>query len=562
MARDDRFKGAFYQGRERPSLMNRIGGALMGFGEGYAGRGQQFIAARRAEQEKEQNDLMRASISDAKQVLRQLGNIPPADGMQEAAYGNLERMTGVDPASAPTGFGELMAGANQAYNQAGIKESVDILNDRVGLLRERGQDTSETMWLRDKLLTGDIDAAKSEIAGFLAQAKDEGFDVDEQNYVTGLTEVGDGRLARFVDLGDGTYKTEYFGEKTPVSPVTAGSAEGKIHQDYNRGVFGRPGTQEAMAARDAAIAELNYRAPVTYIDQFGVTRYADGKAVDPSISTPREPASGLQAGSQAGPPQADPQTEEQWRGIPFRREVTQNNLEVEPTSERVDLTRFVPPEEAGLLFDPQYPDEPDNQFRDRQRAHQNTVMEYNRGEQQRVDAATEEADQVVKDKGRAIRAYSAAANFLANPRAHQVTGPIQGKEGMGLLATPTRAALGFSSDYIDAKADFESLADILTSENLGMMSGVLSESDITLISRAQADLRTNHSDKRAEAAVEDIVTAYNNYFDELVRRGIMTSAERNAIDTNLRTFEADSPPERSPNPFDPNNPDQAKPAGF
>ena len=80
MARDDRFKGAFYQGRERPSLMNRIGGALMGFGEGYAGRGQQFIAARRAEQEKEQNDLMRASISDAKQVLRQLGNIPPADG--------------------------------------------------------------------------------------------------------------------------------------------------------------------------------------------------------------------------------------------------------------------------------------------------------------------------------------------------------------------------------------------------------------------------------------------------------------------------------------------------
>ena len=87
MARDDRFKGAFYQGRERPSLMNRIGGALMGFGEGYAGRGQQFIAARRAEQEKEQNDLMRASISDAKQVLRQLGNIPPADGMQEAAYG-------------------------------------------------------------------------------------------------------------------------------------------------------------------------------------------------------------------------------------------------------------------------------------------------------------------------------------------------------------------------------------------------------------------------------------------------------------------------------------------
>ena len=53
------------------------------------------------------------------------------------------------------------------------------------------------------------------------------------------------------------------------------------------------------------------------------------------------------------------------------------------------------------------------------------------------------------------------------------------------------------------------------------MSGVLSESDITLISRAQADLRTNQSDKRAEAAVEDIVTAYNNYFDELVRRGIL-----------------------------------------
>ena len=390
MARDyDRFKGAFYQGREKPSLLRKIGVGLAGFGEGYAGRGQQYVAGLRAEREKEQNDLMRASISDAKQVLRNLGNIPPVDRMQETAYGNLERMTGVDPASAPTGFGELMAGANQAYNQAGIKESVDILNDRVGLLRERGQDTSETMWLRDKLLSGDIDAAKSEIAGFLAQAKDEGFDVDEQNYVTGLTEMADGRFARWIDKGDGTYEQEYFGEAAPLAPVTAGSEEGKIYQDYNRGVFGRPGSPDAIAARDKAIAEERYRAPITYVDQFGVTRYADGRAVDPSISTPTRPASG----SQADPPQASPQTEEQWRGVPFRREITQNNLEVEPTSERVDLTRFVPAEEAGLVFDPQYPDEPDNQFRDRQRAHQNTLMEYNRNEQQRVDAAREEADQ-------------------------------------------------------------------------------------------------------------------------------------------------------------------------
>jgi hypothetical protein len=508
MALDDRFKGSLYQGVEKPSLLSRVGTALQGFGAGYQGRGQEFLANLERKRQREQDELMQASISDAKEIkrlLRDKRDTPYRQGMYDNPIGSTV----------------------QAYNQEGIKESVDILNDRISLLRQRGQDDSDTFRIRDRILQGDISGADAEIDNFLRQAKGAGYQTEE--FMENVVTLPDGRMGQV--MANGTIN--YLDNEPYRAPVTAGSAEGKIYQDYQSGVFGRVGTAEAMAARDAAIAQIQYKEPITYQDQFGVTRFLDGEALDPSMSTTEMPTTSVQ------PPQQTAQdSANTMQFSPDGMPIDTIQAPIEPqTTERIDLERFVPPEEVGIVLDPQYPNEPYNQFRDREREHQKTVIEYNRTEQQRVDSVRAENDIARKNKNRAIRAYSAAANFLANPRAHQVTGPIQGKEGFGLLSFAEKSRLGFYPDYIDAKADFETLADILTSENLDMMSGVLSESDINLIARAQADLRTNQSDARAKAAVEDIVTAYNNYFDELVKRDVMTLDERNAIDANLRQFE-------------------------
>ena len=473
MARDDRFKGAFYQGRERPSLMNRIGGALMGFGEGYAGRGQQFIAARRAEQEKEQNDLMRASISDAKQVLRQLGNIPPADGMQEAAYGNLERMTGVDPASAPTGFGQLMGGANQAYNQAGIKESVDILNDRVGLLKERGQDTSETMWLRDKLLTGDIDAAKSEIAGFLAQAKDEGFDVDTQEYMKNVVTLPNGQMGQI--LADGT--VNYVGPKPLVGYEEAGSAEGKIYQDYQRGVFGIVGTQEAMAARDAAIAQEQRVAPITETDSFGNPLVFNEETRTFERATPT---------AQSRPETQPRPTETMEFGADGRPIDTIPSGSIPPEASRpVDPTEYVPYDVAIGSMPGRYDGEPDHVYEARAREDLQNRQTYRQQESARVRTA--EAELSVEN--RAFAKTKNLARTIVRLRNNQsgltaVVGEF-GKTGRVFtgIGDFIAGAAGFDQqkDRANALADIESLQSMMLTEELDLMTGPLTDRDLEVL---------------------------------------------------------------------------------
>ena len=156
MALDDKFKGSLYQGSEEPSLLNRVGRAVAGFGAGYQGKGMEYLASLDAQREKEQNELMLASISDAQEIKKLIGgkqNTPWTEGM----YDN-----------------PLMSSL-QTYNKEGIKESVDILNDRISLLRGRNQDDSDTFKIRDRILRGDISGANTEIDNFLRQAQSAGY---------------------------------------------------------------------------------------------------------------------------------------------------------------------------------------------------------------------------------------------------------------------------------------------------------------------------------------------------------------------------------------------------
>lgn len=54
------------------------------------------------------------------------------------------------------------------------------------------------------------------------------------------------------------------------------STQGKIYSDYENGIYGEPGSQEAMAARDAAIQKANHISPPSTTD---VTVYSDKEAV-------------------------------------------------------------------------------------------------------------------------------------------------------------------------------------------------------------------------------------------------------------------------------------------
>lgn len=195
MAIDDRFKGSLYQGVEKPSLLSRVGTALQGFGAGYQGQGQEFLANLERKRQREQDELMQASISDAqeiKRLLRDKRDTPYREGMYDNPIGSTV----------------------QAYNQEGIKESVDILNDRISLLRQRGQDDSDTFRIRDRILQGDISGADAEIDNFLRQAKGAGYQTER--FIENAIELADGRLARIRDDGS----VELFDTpKTPTDPI-------------------------------------------------------------------------------------------------------------------------------------------------------------------------------------------------------------------------------------------------------------------------------------------------------------------------------------------------------
>ena len=169
---DDRFKGAFYRGREKPSFLTRLGRGLMGFGEGTAGRGPAYIASLQAQMDKEEEDLLKASVTDAREINRLLGQVQPTTSAPRDSFDDYYRVDdkfSTQPSQpSPT---NVMAETNRGYNRPGIRESVDILNDRIGLLRERGQDDSDTMRIRDRLLSGDIEAAQAELGSFLGDAQ-------------------------------------------------------------------------------------------------------------------------------------------------------------------------------------------------------------------------------------------------------------------------------------------------------------------------------------------------------------------------------------------------------
>lgn len=108
-------------------------------------------------------------------------------------------------------------------------------------------------------------------------------------------------------------------------------------------------------------------------------------------------------------------------------------------------------------------------------------------------AVTETAN---KARGIQLNAIGLASSILSNPETTDVVGSFQGR-GVNNM---------FDPENTQAVADIEELANILTGENLDIMSGVLSETDIKIIrSIAGGGLDRRRSDTQFMKRVEDIL---------------------------------------------------------
>lgn len=117
-------------------------------------------------------------------------------------------------------------------------------------------------------------------------------------------------------------------------------------------------------------------------------------------------------------------------------------------------------------------------------------------------AAEEAVESENKARGVQVSAIKLAASIFANPETTDVVGPLQGRGANNWL---------FDSDNSNAISDIEELADILTTENLDLMTGVLSESDIKLLrSVAGGGLDRRRSDEVFMRRIEDIIFSLAN----------------------------------------------------
>ena len=113
------------------SRTQKIGEALMGFGAGFEGRGQEFLSARDERQQQLDERRQKAMARDAMSVYNSL-----SDGKYDNA--------------------------------------IELIDDRVKSINELGGDASDTLEIRNLIVSGRLDEARQELGGFLELAMQNG----------------------------------------------------------------------------------------------------------------------------------------------------------------------------------------------------------------------------------------------------------------------------------------------------------------------------------------------------------------------------------------------------
>jgi len=107
------------------SFLNKAGRFMRGFGAGYAGGGEDYLESVRNQRQQKDMKLLQATALDARAI-------------------------------------------QQAIQSEDMPKAVDVLVDRMNLLEQMGEDTSDTKMLRDALVGGRPDIVMGEINTFLS----------------------------------------------------------------------------------------------------------------------------------------------------------------------------------------------------------------------------------------------------------------------------------------------------------------------------------------------------------------------------------------------------------
>lgn len=126
------FGGSLAPPQQERSFTQKLGRALSGFGAGYAGEGRQYLEDVRKQDELQQQKIMGATIQDALELRRALETNDTSTAM-------------------------------------------GLLDDRVKLLTDMGQDASDTVALQNELMNGNVRGVVGEVDQFLSGAKRAGY---------------------------------------------------------------------------------------------------------------------------------------------------------------------------------------------------------------------------------------------------------------------------------------------------------------------------------------------------------------------------------------------------
>lgn len=430
--------------REEPSFLAKAGAFAKGFGLGSVGAGEGYVQSLRDQRQQKDMQLLQATVMDANSI-------------------------------------------QDAIRKENMPKAVDILVDRMNLLEEGGEDYEDTKMLRDALIGGRPDIVMSEIDTFLNNLPEQTID---PKFVTGQGQMISRRMG---GAPTATTVSGYQGEaQDTIRPMTNEEMlQYRIPTGSSATINTRTGEPNILSSAESA-AEYG-----TYTSD-GIERYSDGPYAGYSLGRIAE----MQRTGQLGNfgdvmPSMTPRAPAPEVRPPMRMTT--------PTAAGApDLYAGLSTQEAAILQSEQ-----DQLGLERERA----AAEEDRREQKASREKTT-FEQEAKESERMQEAIKAEmlqvvgiTNKLLNPSVYSdkvfeaSTGAYEG--GNPLFG----AAMTLGADYQDVTNftnDISYLQDLSTLENLGRMTGVLSESDIMLLRQAATGINLKSDANELKLKLRDL----------------------------------------------------------
>lgn len=415
------------------SFMTKVGRAFTGFGEGYAGRGQEYLEGLRAERERKNAQLTDASVKDAIGVKRALESNNP-------------------------------------------QEAIAVLVDRANILERMGEDASDTLALRDLIVNNNIPSAMSEVDTFLSAAQRRGLiaapapipssqiTTDPSGNMGVVTQDPTSRQFGFTPIGgmgqkpfdqadmrvsDGRY----------ISGPYIGMSPQRVAELVQSGVIEKIGDPLPSTATQPrpVVSQQQVRPPLRMPDQAPAQT-----AVPAQTAAPAQPAQYVD----------DPNLTSQENAI-LRQEFIDEAAERTRAEEEAQRQR--------------------NEEARRQAQEGRAVATAEQEEEEAQEKRTLAKNEMLMALG-VLQGRLLNTNVYGDSVYNAATGPIEGRGDSAsyLSMIPGGASMQQVQNFVD---DFNNLNNLLTVGNLGRMSGVLSESDIKLIRDAASGLQRTSDPK-------------------------------------------------------------------